>query len=128
VGEECRRGGWYYFKKDANNPDASLRSRNIIGIVSLTGLKWDGKEYTGGKFYEKFYDPRSGKTYNCKAWMKGDSSICAGISASHCWGEPSCGIRIQRIRNSRSAADRLHQQLTTALQQILNILKENRCV
>jgi uncharacterized protein (DUF2147 family) len=55
-------------KKDTNNPDDSLRSRNVIGIVTLTGLKWNGKEYTDGKFY----DPRSGKTYNCKTWVEGD--------------------------------------------------------
>jgi uncharacterized protein (DUF2147 family) len=55
-------------KKDDKNPDDSLRSRNIIGIVSLAGLKWNGKEYTGGTFY----DPRSGKTYNCKVWIDGD--------------------------------------------------------
>jgi len=54
-------------KKDTKNPDSSLRSRNIIGIVSLTGLKWNGKEYTDGKIY----DPPSGKTYSCKAWMEG---------------------------------------------------------
>lgn len=55
-------------KKDTKNPDPSLRSRDIIGVVSLTGLKWISKEYTDGKIY----DPPSGKTYNCKAWMDGD--------------------------------------------------------
>jgi len=55
-------------KEDAKNPDESLRARNIIGIVSLTGLKWNGKEYTHGRTY----DPPSGKTYNCKAWVEGD--------------------------------------------------------
>jgi len=55
-------------KKDAKNPDPNLRSRDVIGIVSLTGLKWNGKEYTDGKIY----DPPSGKTYNCKAWVEGD--------------------------------------------------------
>lgn len=62
-------------KKDAKNPDPSLRSRNIIGLVSLTGLKWDGKEYTDGKIY----DPPSGKTYNCKAWMEGDKLQLRGF-------------------------------------------------
>jgi len=62
-------------KKDTKNPDASLRSRNIIGIVSLTGLKWDGKEYTDGKIY----DPPSGKTYNCKAWMEGNKLQLRGF-------------------------------------------------
>ena len=62
-------------KKDTKNPDASLRSRNIIGVVSLTGLKWDGKEYTDGKIY----DPPSGKTYNCKAWIEGDKLQLRGF-------------------------------------------------
>jgi uncharacterized protein (DUF2147 family) len=62
-------------KKDVKNPDASLRSRNIIGIVSLTGLAWDGKEYTGGKIY----DPPSGKTYSCKAWVEGDKLRLRGF-------------------------------------------------
>jgi uncharacterized protein (DUF2147 family) len=62
-------------KKDVKNPDASLRSRNIIGIVSLTGLTWDGKEYMGGKFY----DPPSGKTYSCKAWVEGDKLHLRGF-------------------------------------------------
>ena len=55
-------------RKDVENPDKSLRSRDILGIVSLTGLKWDGKkEYADGKIY----DPPSGKTYTCKAWLEG---------------------------------------------------------
>lgn len=53
-------------KKDVKNPDAQLRTRNIIGQVTLTGLKWDGKEYVDGKIY----DPPSGDTYTCKAWME----------------------------------------------------------
>jgi len=62
-------------KKDLKNPDASLRSRDIIGIVSLTGLKWTGKDYTGGKIY----DPPSGKTYNCKAWVEEDKLHLRGF-------------------------------------------------
>lgn len=62
-------------KKDAKNPDPGLRTRNIIGIVSLTGLRWDGKEYADGKIY----DPPSGKTYNCKAWMEGDKLQLRGF-------------------------------------------------
>ncbi|KAF2510586.1 DUF2147 domain-containing protein [Flavobacterium foetidum] len=53
-------------KKDSKNPDARLRTRNILGIISLTGLEWNGKEYTNGKIY----DPPSGDTYTCKAWME----------------------------------------------------------
>ncbi|HEX8018220.1 MAG TPA: DUF2147 domain-containing protein [Flavobacterium sp.] len=53
-------------KKDSKNPDVRLRTRNILGIISLTGLEWNGKEYTNGKIY----DPPSGDTYTCKAWIE----------------------------------------------------------
>ncbi|MFB9080652.1 DUF2147 domain-containing protein [Flavobacterium procerum] len=53
-------------KKDSKNPDVKLRARNILGIVSLTGLEWNGKEYINGKIY----DPPSGDTYICKAWIE----------------------------------------------------------
>lgn len=53
-------------KKDINNPDKSLRTRNVVGITSLTGLKWSGKEYTDGKIY----NAPSGDTYSCKVWIK----------------------------------------------------------
>lgn len=53
-------------KKDSKNPDEKLRSRNIIGIINLTGLKYEGGEYINGKIY----DPPSGKTYDCKAWIE----------------------------------------------------------
>lgn len=61
-------------KKDVKNPDEKLRSRSILGIVSLTGLKWNGEEYTGGRIY----DPPSGKTYNCKAWTEGGKLYMRG--------------------------------------------------
>lgn len=51
--------------KDTRNPNANLRTRDIIGITSMTGLKWDGREYTGGKMY----NPLDGKTYDGKVWI-----------------------------------------------------------
>ncbi|MAX71177.1 MAG: hypothetical protein CMC76_08765 [Flavobacteriaceae bacterium] len=53
-------------KKDTENPDPKLRSRNVVGITSLTGLTWNGKEYTNGKIY----NAPSGDTYSCKIWIK----------------------------------------------------------
>jgi uncharacterized protein (DUF2147 family) len=53
-------------KKDVKNPDTKLRSRDLIGITSLTGLKWNGEEYEDGKIY----NAPSGDTYSCKAWIK----------------------------------------------------------
>ena len=53
-------------KRDSKNPDENLRTRNIIGIVNLTGLQFQDGEYINGKIY----DPPSGKTYDCKAWIQ----------------------------------------------------------
>jgi uncharacterized protein (DUF2147 family) len=53
-------------KKDDKNSDKKLRTRNIIGIVNLTGLKFKDGEFTDGKIY----DPTSGQTYSCKAWIE----------------------------------------------------------
>jgi len=54
--------------KDGNNPDKNLRSRELIGLNMLSGLKKAGAEYTGGKIY----DPGNGKTYNCSMKVEGD--------------------------------------------------------
>jgi len=53
-------------KKDIHNPDTKLRTRNIIGIVNLSGLKFENGKYVDGSIY----DPPSGKTYDCKAWIE----------------------------------------------------------
>ncbi len=53
---------------DQNNPDKALRSRQLIGLNMLSGLKKDGGEYKGGSIY----DPGNGKTYNCSMKVEGD--------------------------------------------------------
>ena len=53
---------------DSNNPDKSLRKRQILGLNMLHGLKKDGEKYAGGKIY----DPGNGKTYNCSMKVEGD--------------------------------------------------------
>ena len=52
---------------DDNNPDKALRSRKLIGLNMLNGLKANGGEYTGGTIY----DPANGKTYNCSMKVEG---------------------------------------------------------
>lgn len=54
--------------KDLNNPDKNLRSRELIGLNMLSGLKKNGGEYSGGSIY----DPGNGKTYNCSMKVEGD--------------------------------------------------------
>lgn len=53
---------------DSNNPDKALRSRQLIGLNMLSGLRESGSEYSGGKIY----DPGNGKTYNCSMKVEGD--------------------------------------------------------
>ena len=54
---------------DSNNPDEKLRSRQLIGLNMLSGLKQKGGEYSGGSIY----DPGNGKTYNCSMKVEGDT-------------------------------------------------------
>ena len=53
---------------DDNNPDAKLRSRELIGLNMLSNLKKGESEYSGGSIY----DPGNGKTYNCSMKVEGD--------------------------------------------------------
>lgn len=43
---------------DANNPDAELRKRKLLGLAVLNGFKPDGEVWRG-----TIYDPKSGKSY-----------------------------------------------------------------
>ena len=55
--------------RDDKNPDLSLRSRNIVGLLVLTGLKPDDDDraaWTAGAIY----DPASGHTYSCNARLE----------------------------------------------------------
>ena len=53
---------------DDKNPDEKLRSRQIMGLNMLSGLKKSGNKYTGGTIY----DPGNGQTYNCTMTVEGD--------------------------------------------------------
>lgn len=53
---------------DAKNPNEKLRSRKLMGLNMLSGLKKDGSEYTG----VKIYDPANGKTYYCSMEVVGN--------------------------------------------------------
>lgn len=59
--------------KDDKNPDARLRTRPIIGIQILNDFKYSSKdkEWNSGKIY----DPKSGKTYDCYAWLENDDLL-----------------------------------------------------
>ena len=54
-------------RKDENNPDPSLRERDIQGLVFLRDFEYDASEneWNGGKVYA----PDNGKTYNGYLWL-----------------------------------------------------------
>jgi len=58
--------------KDANNPDESLRSRPVLGLLMIRDFKSAGAgKWTGGKIY----DPNSGKTYGSKMTANPDGTL-----------------------------------------------------
>ena len=57
---------------DGNNPDKSKRSNPIIGLVMLTGFKFDGDaEWKGGDIY----DPENGKMYSSYMYLKDKNTL-----------------------------------------------------
>ena len=59
--------------RDDENPDPALRDRSIVGIQILEGFVYNAnkKEWNTGRIY----DPKSGKTYDCFAWLEGDDLL-----------------------------------------------------
>jgi len=60
-------------EKDTQNPDVKLKSRSRLNLQILSDLVYNAgdKEWTGGKIY----DPKSGKTYDCYAWLEGKETL-----------------------------------------------------
>jgi uncharacterized protein (DUF2147 family) len=59
-------------RHDRYNPDKSLQSRPLLGLVLMKGFKFDGKKkWSGGTIY----DPESGKTYKGKMELDNDQTL-----------------------------------------------------
>lgn len=58
-------------KVDKNNPEASLKSKPVIGLKLLKDLEFDEDEWTDGTVY----DPENGKTYSCTVTLKDANTI-----------------------------------------------------
>lgn len=58
-------------RKDSQNPDASLRNRDIIGSTILKDFVFKGKNWEDGTIY----DPNSGKTYSCTMKLKNNDAL-----------------------------------------------------
>jgi len=74
-------------KKDVNNSDKSLRERPLMGLVNITGLKYDGE----GKYIDgRAYRPVEGDEVKFKVTVKEDGTISAtgskyGFSRTETW-------------------------------------------
>ncbi len=59
-------------RTDDKNPDETQRSRELVGSTFLHDFDFDGKNtWTDGTIY----DPKSGKTYNCKITMNDNGNL-----------------------------------------------------
>lgn len=58
---------------DDENPDPALRNRSVVGLKILNGFVYEAskKEWKNGKIY----DPKSGNTYDCYAWLEGEDLL-----------------------------------------------------
>lgn len=56
---------------DNQNSEPKLRSRPLMGLPILQGLKYSGGMWKDGKIY----DPISGKTYSCELNLKSDKIL-----------------------------------------------------
>ena len=80
-------------KVDRENPDKTLNTRPIIGLLLVQGFKYAGDNvWDGGTIY----DPESGKTYSCTMTLKMDGTLkvrgYVGISwfgRTEIWARPA---------------------------------------
>ncbi|MEW5724515.1 MAG: DUF2147 domain-containing protein [Thermodesulfobacteriota bacterium] len=79
-------------KLDVNNPDESKRTRPLMGLVLLWGLKYvgDNKYEDGG-----IYAADTGKTYNSKMTLKGDQLDVRGFMGISLLGRTDTWTRVQ---------------------------------
>jgi uncharacterized protein (DUF2147 family) len=58
-------------KIDDKNPNEKLRSRPVLGILIVSGLKYNAetKEWEGGTIY----DPKNGSSYDSFGWFENDN-------------------------------------------------------
>lgn len=56
---------------DAQNSDPKLRTRPILGLSILDGLKFSDGVWKNGEIY----DPKNGKTYSCEVKLKSDKIL-----------------------------------------------------
>ena len=61
-------------KTDENNPKKEMQVQPLVGLQILRGFDKDGDAYANGTIY----DPRNGKTYDCKMKYQGSKLAIRG--------------------------------------------------
>jgi uncharacterized protein (DUF2147 family) len=78
-------------KKDKKNSSESLRKRNILNLVILSGFTYEDGRWTGGEIY----DPKSGKTYSCNMKLKSGKLEIRGYIGVSLFGRTTTWTRYQ---------------------------------
>jgi uncharacterized protein (DUF2147 family) len=97
--EIYKKGSKYFGKtvwnaraaKDIKNPDKSLRNRDIIGADFLTNFSFEDGEYVDGKVY----DPRNGKSYDCKMTLSGNKLKIRGFIGIPTFGKTETFTKVE---------------------------------
>lgn len=76
-------------KLDRENPNPALRSRQIIGLEVISGLKPTGENEWSGKIY----NADDGTTYRAEARLEGDRFLVKG-----CWGPFCKKLNFRRVK------------------------------
>jgi uncharacterized protein (DUF2147 family) len=77
-------------KKDTNNPNDALKTREVLGIDLFSNFSFEDGAYTSGKVY----DPGNGKTYDCKMSLDGDILKVRGFVGISLFGRTELFKRI----------------------------------
>ena len=64
---------------DGKNPDKALRSRKLLGVAILTGLKADRNQWTG-----RGYSPQEGRNFNARVRIDNGKLSLRGCVAIIC--------------------------------------------
>ncbi len=59
---------------DSKNPDPSLRSKKLVGLMLLSGFEQD-KDDPGKWIHGRIYDPDDGRTYSCNLTVQDRDAI-----------------------------------------------------
>jgi uncharacterized protein (DUF2147 family) len=81
-------------KVDKKNPDPTLKSKPIVGLIVLRDLVYneDDDEWTNGKIY----NPDDGKIYKCLIKLKDDNTMdVRGYIGISCFGKSQTMYRVK---------------------------------